>query len=492
LATTTLIDLLAGLEWLNTPPLRAEEELRGKILVLDFWTFCCINCMHLLPELAALEEKYAGQPVLFIGVHSPKFSYEQQATNVQQAIARYGIRHPVVNDPELLLWRRIGISGWPTIILLSPAGEIFAAFSGEGSGAAIDADLRKGLRIFADELIAGPPLVTAAAPRGGPLLFPGKIAATSDRLFIADSGHNRILVTDFEGQIVETIGSGHYGLINGPFQTACFSRPQGLSLQNERLFIADTESHTIRLADLKSKRVTTTVGTGVQGHDRIGEELGRRQPLNSPWDLALRDDLLFIAMAGLHQLWIHELSSGQTFAWSGTGAEAREDGLEAAWAQPSGLALEDHLLYVADSESSSIRVIDLDTLLVETLAGGDMLHPYNLFAFGDREGSGFQARLQHPLGVAYWFRANRLVVADSYNHQIKLLDPETSHLERWVGSGQSGHVDGDGRLAQFWEPSGLAFSADESLLFVADTNNDAIRCIDTASGVVSTIEVQER
>lgn len=487
--TARIPDFPETLDWLNSPALSLERELQGKIVVLDFWTFCCINCMHVLPDLAALEEKYAAAPIVFIGVHSPKFSNEQSTENIRQAVLRYGVHHPVVNDPELWMWRQLGISGWPTVVVLGPGGQLLRAFGGEGHKEALDAFLQEALEQFDSELDNTPIAKQPLQRPSSPLLFPGKIAVW-DRVFIADSGSHRIIVTSLDGQVQHVIGTGDAGLIDGDFDHACFCRPQGLAFRDEKLYIADTENHVIRLADLRSGKVTTIAGSGVQGHDRQGGKKGREQALSSPWDLVFHRDQLFIAMAGTHQIWVHSLASGETSAYSGTGAEARYDGVEATWAQPSGLALHGNSLYVADSESSSVRKIDLVDGNVMTLAGGDMLHPQNLFAYGDRDGSGFYARLQHPLGVAYWKGAQKVIIADSYNHKLKLLDPSSGQLRSWVGDGERGLIDGGRAYARFWEPSGLALSRDESTLFVTDTNNCAIRKVEMGSGLVSTLQIR--
>ena len=324
-------------------------------------------------------------------------------------------------------------------------------------------------------------------PGGGALRFPGKVLAdaASDRLFIADSGHNRILVADLAGQVTAVIGDGEPGFSDGPAAQARFDHPQGLALDpgTETLFVADEANHAIRAVDLAGGQVTTVAGTGEQGYDRLGSGPGREVPLSSPWDLALVGQRLWIAMAGTHQLWALDLTTGRAGVAAGTGAESIHDGplQEATFAQPSGLSASDGTIYVADSESSSIRSVDPGNDQVRRLVGR------GLFDFGDVDGVAGQARLQHPLGVAATMEAGAplVFVADTYNDKLKRLDPVTRRVRSWAG-GEAGHEDGDLVAARFWEPSGLSLAGGR--LYVADTNNHAVRLIDPDEGRVRTLE----
>jgi hypothetical protein len=316
------------------------------------------------------------------------------------------------------------------------------------------------------------------------LAFPGKVLAdeASSRLFIADSSHHRILVTTFDGVVQLVIGNGVAGSEDGLFSECGFYRPQGLALIGERLFIADTENHKIREADLGSGQVRTIAGTGRQAAWGGTGGLAVETSLSSPWDLAYDGRLLFVAMAGTHQIWVIDLARGLALPYAGSGREARVDGTadEAAFAQPSGLALWNGRLFVADSESNIIREITLPPANdVRTIAGGD------LFEFGDRDGVGDQVRFQHPLGVAA--AGPRLFVADTYNHKIRLLNVDERRAVTFAGTGESGDADGDLAAARFYEPGGLTYAADR--LFIADTNNHAIRVIDLSARRVSTLRI---
>src|SRR6185503_578086 len=317
-----------------------------------------------------------------------------------------------------------------------------------------------------------------------PLAFPGKILAdaATDRLFIADSDHNRIVVTKLDGTLVQVIGTGVHGADDGQFDRATFFRPQGLALDGENLYVADTENHLIRQIDLKAKTVKTIAGTGEQSHDYGQTGPARTIALNSPWDLQLVGRTLYIAMAGPHQIWQLDLNQEAISTYAGSGREARIDGPrdEAGFAQPSGLATDGKTLFVSDAEANIIRGIDLGPNgSVRTLAGGD------LFDFGDKDGAGNDVRLQHPLGLARW--NNKLLVADTYNHKIKVLDPAAGTVRSFAGTGKPGQT--EGARPSFYEPGGLAVAGEK--LYVADTNNHAIRVVDLKTKDTKTLAIKD-
>ena len=282
------------------------------------------------------------------------------------------------------------------------------------------------------------------------------------------------------------VGDGEPGFVDGPAEQARFDHPQGLALDavNETLYVADEPNHAIRAINLGSREVTTVAGTGEQGYERLGGGPGREVPLSSPWDLALIGQRLWIAMAGTHQVWAFDLSTGHVGVAAGTGAESIHDGplREATFAQPSGLSALGGVLYVADSESSAVRNVDPANDQVRRLVGR------GLFDFGDVDGVAGQAACNTRWASRPRRRSERLVyVADTYNDKLKRLDPVTRHVTSWAGGG-AGHEDGDLMAARFWEPSGLSLAG--TWLYVADTNNHAVRLVDVAAGMVRTLEIQ--
>lgn len=472
--------------WLNTDKPLSLAGLKGKVVLLDFWTYGCINCMHIIPDLKKLEAKYPNELVV-IGVHSAKFENEKDTENIRRIILRYEIEHPIVNDADFAIWRSYAVDAWPTRYLIDPAGYIIGKLSGEGGYEALDKAIADSIAEFRKrgELNEAPlKLVLERAKVGDlPLAFPGKVLADqkSDRLFIADSDHNRIVLAKLDGTLIETIGAGSHGADDGPFDRATFFRPQGMLLDGDTLYVADTENHLIRQVDLKSRSVKTIAGTGQQSHEYGLAGPALRIALNSPWDLQLVGRTLYIAMAGPHQIWKLDLDKQEVSTFAGSGREARLDGSrqDAGFAQPSALATDEKTLYVSDAEANIIRAISLGPDgKVRTLVGGD------LFDFGDEDGSGNDVRLQHPLGLARW--NDKLLIADTYNHKIKVLDPAARSVKSFAGTGKPGQS--DGAKASFYEPGGLAVAGDK--LYVADTNNHAIRVVDLKTKETKTLPIK--
>lgn len=484
-----------GVDWLNVPGPLTLEGLRGKIVMLDFWTYGCINCIHMIPVLEQLSQKYAEELVI-ISVHSAKFENEGRLDNLRQVVQRYEIGHPVVNDPDFAVWgayMRFGVNAWPTFVLIDPRGNLVAVQAGEVRFEVFDQVL-SGMIAHWDaqgDLERGPlelALESASRPNTA-LAFPGKVLvdARANRLFIADSTHNRIIIADLlTYEVLDVIGSGARGLNDGAFAEATFNKPQGMALVGDTLYIADTKNHAIRAADLTGRTVDLIAGTGQQSRGRGAGGPALGTAIASPWDLAFDgEDRLYIAMAGPHQIWALDLDEGAIYALVGSGREGLVDGAFplAELAQPSGLYLRDGLLYFADSESSSVRAADVGSGEVFTLAG-----PLrnDLFTYGDVDGPVGESRLQHALDVTGG-ADGLLYVADTYNHKIKVIDPAARETRTLFGADlpTGGFRDGGADAAAFDEPGGIAWH--DGLLYVADTNNHAIRVIDLAAGVVSTV-----
>lgn len=489
----------SGLEWLNVPAPLTLADLRGKIVLLDFWTYGCINCIHMIPVLAQLEAKY-GSALAVIGVHSAKFDNEGQTENIRQIVQRYGLEHPVVNDRDFVVWRAFGVNAWPTFVLLDPRGNLVAVQPGEVPFEAFDRVIG-GMVAHWDSLgeLDRTPLTLALERDRRPntlLAFPGKVLAdpATNRLFIADSGHHRVVIADLlTYEVLDVIGSGAPGLADGAFDEAQFNQPQGMALANNTLYIADTKNHVVRAADLGTRAVRTVAGTGQKAAWGAVGGPAASAALASPWDLAFGDgNVLYIAMAGPHQLWALDLNAGVVYPVVGSGREGLVDGPLASsqLAQPSGLYFRDGVLYFADSESSSIRAADFASGQVFTLAGPTAETvpnaPQRLFAFGDVDGPVGQSRLQHPLAVTGG-PDGYLYVADTYNSKIKRLDPATRQIVTLYGVGgeTGGFRDGGPDEAAFDEPGGLDYA--DGRLYVADTNNHAVRVIDLATQRVTTI-----
>lgn len=484
--------LEGGVEWFNTSSEIDLEELRGKIVILDFWTYCCINCMHVLPHLKYLEHKYQKE-VVVIGVHTPKFDNEEDSENIRDAIVRYDIEHPVVNDANRVISTRYGFRAWPQLVVVDPEGKYIGFQTGESVREVLDEVVG---RIAAYHRAKGTLDETPVRfdlerdkVQPGPLKYPGKLLAdeAGGRLFISDSNHNRIVISSLDGQLLDVIGSGASGADDGGYGEATFYRPQGLELVGNTLYVADTENHLLRTVDLQNRTVRRLSGTGRQAEVRQAGGPLQGTPLNSPWDLQELNGTLYIAMAGPHQIWRHELGSNSIEVFAGTGREDIIDGpvFACALAQPSGIATDGRVLYFVDSEGSAVRRARLGREPeVQTLVGThDLDRGRSLFEFGDIDGRGSRVRLQHPIGIAY--HDGLLYVADTYNHKIKQVDPTARSSQTWLGTGESGQGLNPTQLA---EPAGLTVANGQ--LFIADTNNHRILAADleTKEVVEFTIE----
>ncbi|HET7785355.1 MAG TPA: thioredoxin-like domain-containing protein [Myxococcales bacterium] len=454
-------DLTSATAWLNADRPLSIRDLRGQVVVLDFWTYCCINCMHVLPVLRDLEERHAADPLVVIGVHSAKFDAEKDDPHILAAMRRYGVSHPVAVDSEMRIWSAYAVRSWPTLVVIRPDGTLAAVAPGEPDPAVLEAFVQRQLdEGRASGTLAREPFHAArrSAEPELPLLYPGKVAVGNERIWVADSGHHRVLALDSDGVVRETIGSGLRGFREGPFAACALDDPQGLAVQGDALFIADARAHVVARADLRGKTLSRVAGTGELGR----APLLQRSPaletaLRSPWDVAIRGSELYVALAGSHQ--VARVEGGFIEPLAGNGREAQIDGpgLEAAMAQPSGLSLQGDVLYVADSESSGVRAIDLKTRKIYSLCGGP-----GLFDFGDKTGKIEPGMLQHPLAVAAT-RSSGLLVADTYNDKLKRFSPDGLRLEPFYS----------GELEQ---PGGLAVLPDGQVL-VADTNHHRLMVV---------------
>lgn len=443
--------------------------------------------MHILPQLRKLEENY-GDALTVIGVHSAKFPAERAEAGLRDAIRRYEIQHPVANDADFRVWSEYAVRAWPTLFFIDPRGKIVGKHEGELDYESFETLLSAMTGEYdAGGLLDRRPLrFELEAPPEGPLAFPGKMLADeeSGALFIADTNHNRILETSLLGEVRRAWGGGAQGFEDGDAASASFNHPQGMALRGAELYVADTENHAVRVLHLDTGGVETVAGVGEQARVYAPAGMpGKLAALNSPWDLCIVNDVLYIAMAGAHQIWLLDLASGLTRPFAGSGREGIEDGpASQAWlAQPSGLTTDGSLIYFADSETSAIRVLDPASGSVRTLVG------LGLFEFGDVDGTGGNVRLQHPLDVCY--SEGAVFVADTYNQKIKRLDPATRTVSTWLGSGDAGSRDGSGISAQFHEPGGLSLAAGK--LYIADTNNHAVRVADIDSAEVTTLQITD-
>jgi thiol-disulfide isomerase/thioredoxin len=425
--------------WINTEHPLALRDLRGRVVLLDFWTFCCINCLRVVEELRPLEERF-GDRLVVIGVHSPKFPHESDHAAVARAVARHRITHPVLDDPELETWQQYGVRAWPTLVVIDPDGYVVAMASGEGNGAALG-DVVQQLLDGRTDLAVGPAFTPVTVRTDHTLAFPGKVASDGGSMIaIADTGNDRVLVSDLDGSIRhEFVG---------------FHQPQGVRFDGDRLLVCDTVAGELVAVDLPG-----------------GERHVLASGLRSPWDVVvLAGSRVAIAEAGLHRIVTVPGHGGAVEVLAGSRAEGLRDGpaREAHLAQPSGLTLigGDGIAF-ADSEVSALRVLRDGN--VETLVGT------GLFDWGTSDGDRRTARLQHPLGVAALPNGS-IAVADTFNSLLRIW---AAGVLRTLALSEP--VD---------EPGGLDVLPNGHLL-VADTNHHRVVTVDPASGSVTPLRIRD-
>ncbi|MEC8379492.1 MAG: DUF255 domain-containing protein [Myxococcota bacterium] len=474
-------------QWVNGLP----DSNHNRIRVLYFWTGCSINCQHILPEILSVELAFRAQGVEFIGIHSPKFNQEKEHSSLQHTTQRFGINHPVLMDADHKTWASYEVQAWPSVVIVDSTGKIAYRRNGEVQSIEMMAVCDRLLSELEEPLMPLKPL-PKPTPRPNALCYPTKLCmspsltkqlqgedpfALGSRLYVADTGNHQIKVyhlnTDDQGLPravhVDTWGSGTAGFHNGALHEASFNRPHGLSCTNQRLYVADTGNHAIRCIDLDSGTVSTLAGSGQLGRGSISDHSNPlKLSLRSPMDLDVinqaSSELLIVAMAGAHQLWLYVPETDRMGPFLGSGLESHIDGnnSESALAQPSAVVSVGPYLFFVDAETSSIRIYDFNAKQVGTLVGE------GLFDFGDIDGASEMVRMQHPMGITAG--RTELFVADCYNHKIKSIELNGAFTRTVYGE-----IKG-----QLNEPQGLAKAG--KYLLIADTNHHQILCLDPQTG----------
>ena len=483
--------------WYNLSSRLTLDSLTGCLTLIDFFTYCCINCLHILPDLARLEQKYKVEPggiigrestgcfqgkLTVIGVHSAKFDNEKTGDHVKDAVARYDIRHPVCNDTSGHLWSSLAITCWPTQLLLCPRARPVAVAMGEGHAGLVEELVQAMLEFYGERgSLTGSAVLgeTGGEVEGRMLRYPGKLAVSEDMMVISDTGHHRVLITDRAGAVQEIVGGEEAGDEEGGYLETRLRSPQGLCVAGGRVWVCDTDNNKIKCIDLQTKTVSSVTAAG----------------MSSPWDCCHlsspdRGEAVLVAMAGSHQVWLLALSdltwwkgvkypAGSLVSVVGSGAEENRNNSyphKAGLAQPSGICCDQEFIYFADSESSSVRRISIKDGAVTNVAGGER-DPTNLFAYGDVDGAGVGAKLQHPLGVSVDTSNKVLYIADSYNHKIKkaVLEGKLYSVSTIVSG-----------LA---EPGGLCFVPDNNSVYISDTNSHSVKVLKLDSGELLSLPV---
>jgi thiol-disulfide isomerase/thioredoxin len=465
----------AGLVWFNVDNPVSLTELLGRVILLNFFAFSSVACRQLLTDLAYLGNRYRKDLVI-LGIHSPRYPGEAGVVHVRQSIDKHRVTYPVAHDPELKLWHTYGMKNRPTQVLIDRDGYLVGALTGEGKRDRLEQVIHYqcGKRSRIPPRVTRLPQARRVPAAHGTLYFPGRLVAAGSKLFIADSGHNRILVMSRSGVIQRQYGSDSEGFLDGNGESAAFNNPQGMVLVDNFLYVADAGNHAVRRINVRTDDVDTIAGNGKPG------SVAPRTPaapdacsLNTPMDLAMKDGALYIAMAGVHQIWRLSLVTNTLEVFSGNGVPGLIDGPpgKAAFAQPSGLAIIGQQLFVVDADAGAIRAVDVVTGAATTLVGD------SLFGFGNRDGAGRAALLQYPQDIKADPQRRMLWVADTYNNKIRRVGLDTRYVS-------SPAVD-----RGLNEPGGLAFQADT--LYIANTNAHEILCINPDDGHATTLNVTE-
>lgn len=463
----------ASLEWINCDPLRMSEQ-KGRVVALAFWSASSAYCHNLLQDLQQIALRHA-EGLTVVAVHTPKFEAERAPRIAQKTLNRLNCRYAAVHDPDFLLWQHFEVTAWPTVVLVDPLGTVSHSFVGDASKQAIDMAVQ-GLLDSAgpqQRIFDAPAINTRAEPRL-PLAFPSGLAVAPNHLYVADTGHHRILECTHEGRILRVFGSGTPGYVDGNSAECSFSSPRGLYLTRDALLVADTGNHCLRRIALLSGDTDTLAGTGQRAVP--GEAPGATPvltALDSPWAVTGSNDKLYIAMAAAQQIWEYDQVKRSMRPLVGTGLIGLGDGAgeRALLAQPASLALIQQSLYVADSAASAIRSVHTSGGQIHTLIG------QGLFEFGDQDGARHTALLQYPLSIALDAKAPQLWIADSYNNQIKLLR---------LGGGELRRFD----LAyQLHEPAAIASSP--GMLWIANTNSHEVLRVELEGSQVRRLPIGE-
>jgi DNA-binding beta-propeller fold protein YncE len=476
--------------WLNTKKNISLSDLKGKFVLIQFLSFSSINSIHAIADLKKIETKYAKE-LQIIAVHSGKFPSQKNFENIRQAVLKFDLTYPLALDKDFLFWNLYGINSWPTHILINPMGEIIGKLSGEEIAKSLDDVIPELIIEFDSKKKLNRNTLSFVSLEKDKLAetvlsFPNKVIlnGSGTELFVSDTNHHRILHIDIQNKkILNIIGSNEFGNEDGLFADAKFGRPNGIFLKENILYIADTNNHSIRVADLRTKKVSTLAGSGKQAKSLNVSGTGNQVSLNSPYDLTEYKNKLYISMLGSHQLWTLDLKTLEAEVYAGSGRENLEDGklLNSALSQPMGITKDYTRLYFLDSNTSALRSADLKLEgSIKTLIGK------GLFESGDIDGKFPDARLQYPVGIFH--NERKIFIADTLNHKIKSYDIDTKELRTLAGTDDSGFLNSNANESSFNEPSSIA--KHNHLIYIADTNNHSIRILDLKANTVKSFDFE--
>ncbi|GGK07849.1 redoxin family protein [Luteimonas terricola] len=463
-----------GLEWLNTTEPLRMSQLLGRVTALAFVNAGSAWCTQTLVDLGHLRNRHPDR-LNVVAVNVPRFDHERESRRVGKRFARNKFEFPIGHDPDWALWQHYGIEAWPTVVLIDAAGQVRDRFVGDGQLREIDTAVSR----LQDEATPRSLNVERVEMRRGgepalPLRFPIGLALSGNYLYVADSGHHRVLECDLSGRVLRQFGSGGAGFIDGPMELAAFNRPQGLCIERDTLYIADTGNHAVRRIQLRGGDIETVVGAGRPGTPNEGPVVDPRMvALDQPRAVSLAAGNLYIATAGDNRVWRFDLGAPAMSLVAGSGALAVVDGLreKASFAEPSSLASVQQVVYVCDAAGSAIRSANGRSGQVTTVIGQDA------WKHGNADGARGDARLQQPQAIALDPGAPVLWIADSGNDCLRSLR---------LGGGELTTVELPQRLHA---PCGMVVGG--GAVWIADTDAHAVLRYDIGNGSLKHVPIGE-
>lgn len=466
--STSALELTDRLVWPGSTQALRMADLRGMPTLLLFGCASSAWTRQRLDDISRLLRRH-GDSLQAAALLAPRFDAERDPRSLNQLQCEHALTYPLALDADWVAWQQFGIESWPTLLLLDAEGRERRRVVGAGPVA----ELAELVQALLAETTEAPQKKTSATSGKRnpmpelPLSFPTAIVVAGSKLYLADTGHHRILECDLNGRILRQFGSGAYDFLDGGATVAAFRRPQGLALQRETLFVADTGNHALRKIDLRSGDVATICGNG-DAPSQVGTAV-----IDQPCGLQASSSHLYVAMAGDNRICAYDLSKDvlETIAGSGFYAINDGNGMFAAFAQPTGLALRQDVLYVCDAGGSAIRAVYLRDQRVQTLVGQG---PYD---FGNIDGPRSIARLQWPRAIALDPHDPLLWIADAGNDRICTL--------RLGGGVVSNHS----MPQRLHNPGGVACGDDA--LWITDTGAHALLRLDGRDGTLRHVPIGE-
>ena len=465
----------ASLQWLNTTKPVRMAQLRGRITALVFVNAGSAWSLQRLQDLLVMRRRYPEQ-LHVVAIHVPRFDHERDAQRVLRRLQRHPVDLPIAHDADWVMWQYYGVEAWPTVVLIDGEGRVRERIVGDAPVRELDGAITRLRNEAVPQSVNEEPIeLRRVREPDHTLKFPIGIAVGPQYLYVVDSGHHRVLECELNGRIRRQFGSGGQGFIDGPMELAAFMHPQGLCLQRDALYVADTGNHAVRRIKLSTGDIDTLIGAGRPGTPTPGRVTDPRSvALDQPRAVAVSpSNALCIATLGDNRIWTYDLGTQEMKLLAGSGALDVVDGEgeAAAFAGPCNLAIVQQILYVCDELGSAVRSVHTRTRQVSTLLGQDA------WQFGNLDGSRAEALMQQPQAIALDGATPVLWVVDSGNDRLCALR---------LGGGELGTINLPQRLHA---PAGMCVSG--GVVWIADTDAHAVLRFDSNDGTLKQVPINE-